>query len=181
MKVRDGGLPGVLVVETRRFTDERGWFCESFNARSLAKALGTDRFVQDNHSCSARGVLRGIHYQIGPHPQGKLVRCTAGRIYDVVVDIRRRSPTCGRWWGIELDAERDEQLWVPVGFAHGFLALVDGSEVQYKVTDYWDPDGERCIRWDDPDLGIDWPVDGQPIVSAKDAAGSAFRQAEVFE
>lgn len=180
MEIRQGGLPGVLLIGLRRFTDERGWFCESYNARVLDEALGIDRFVQDNHSCSARGVLRGLHYQIGAHPQGKLVRCTAGRIFDVVVDIRRSSPGFGRWWGIELDAQGNEQLWVPAGFAHGFLALEDGSEVQYKVTDYWDPAGERCIRWDDPDLAIDWPLQGRPIVSAKDAAGSLFRDAEVF-
>ncbi len=182
MNVRPTTLPGVLVVEPQVFGDARGFFLESFNKKAYEDALGrTLDFVQDNHSSSSRGVLRGLHYQL-PHPQGKLVRVVRGEVFDVVVDLRRGSPTFGRWVGETLSAENKRQLWIPEGFAHGFLVVSAEAEFLYKTTDYWHPEHERCIRWDDPELAIRWPLDGAPpVVSAKDAKGSAFRDAALFD
>jgi dTDP-4-dehydrorhamnose 3,5-epimerase len=173
-------IPEILLLEPCVFGDSRGFFFESFNQREFEKLVGRKaHFVQDNHSRSAKNVLRGLHYQIA-HPQGKLVRVIAGEVFDVAVDIRRGSPTFGRWVGQILSGENKKQLWVPEGFAHGFVVRSGHAEVLYKTTDYWAPDSERCIAWNDPELAIDWPIDGQPLLSAKDAQGSAFRDAEVF-
>jgi dTDP-4-dehydrorhamnose 3,5-epimerase len=162
------------------FGDARGFFFESYNARQFEKLTGERvSFVQDNHSRSSKGVLRGLHYQIR-HPQGKLVRVVSGEVFDVAVDLRRSSPSFGRWTGFRLSGENKRTFWVPAGYAHGFLVLSDTAEVLYKTTDYWAPDHERCIRWDDPHLAIDWPLDGQPLLSPKDAQGSLFAAAEVF-
>jgi len=182
VEVRPTRIPEVVVVEPRVFGDSRGFFFESFNQRKLEASLGRPlRFVQDNHSLSARNVLRGIHYQL-PHPQGKLVRVVRGEVFDVAVDLRRGSPTFGQWVGEALSAENKRELWVPEGFGHGFLVLSEVAEFLYKTTDYWYPEHERCIRWDDSDLRVGWPVGGSPpVVSAKDAAGSPFRSAAVFE
>lgn len=180
MKVIASELPDVLILEPRVFGDERGFFYESFNARAFSEATGLNReFVQDNHSRSQRGVLRGLHYQL-QQAQGKLVRVTAGEVYDVAVDIRRSSPTFGRWVGVHLSAENKRQLWLPEGFAHGFLVLSEYAEFLYKTTDYYAPAHERCIRWDDPSLAIDWPLDSAPQLSAKDQAGLSLADAEVF-
>ena len=180
MKVTPTSLPEVLVIEPQVFGDDRGFFYESFNERAFAKATGLDvRFVQDNHSRSARNVLRGLHYQIR-HPQGKLVRATVGEIFDVAVDIRRGSPSFGNWAGVALSASNRRILWVPAGFAHGFLVTSDYAEVQYKTTDYYAPEHERSIAWNDRDLAIQWPLAGEPILSAKDRAGLALGRAEVF-
>ncbi|HLA31710.1 MAG TPA: dTDP-4-dehydrorhamnose 3,5-epimerase [Pseudomonas sp.] len=173
-------LADVLILEPKVFGDERGFFFESFNARAFEQATGLAReFVQDNHSGSQRGVLRGLHYQL-QQPQGKLVRVTAGAVYDVAVDLRRGSTTFGRWIGVHLSAENRRQLWVPEGFAHGFLVLSEFAEFLYKTTAYYAPEHERCIRWDDPTLGIAWPLDGAPQLSAKDQAGCSFNAAECF-
>jgi dTDP-4-dehydrorhamnose 3,5-epimerase len=173
-------LPGVLILEPRVFGDERGFFFESFNARAFAEATGLQcEFVQDNHSRSQRGVLRGLHYQV-QQAQGKLVRVSAGEVFDVAVDLRRSSPTFGKWVGTLLSAENKRQLWVPAGFAHGFVVLSEFAEFLYKTTDYYAPKHERCIRWDDPSLAIDWPLDGVPQLSAKDQAGLSFAEAQVF-
>jgi dTDP-4-dehydrorhamnose 3,5-epimerase len=182
MQVRATSIPDVVIVEPKVFGDARGFFFESFNQRSLEAALGRElRFVQDNHSLSARGVLRGLHYQ-RPHPQGKLVRVVRGEVFDVAVDLRRGSATFGRWVGENLSAENKRQLWIPEGFAHGFLVVSDAAEFLYKTTDYWYPSDERCIRWDDGDLAIAWPQLGvAPTVSAKDAGGTAFREAQLFD
>jgi dTDP-4-dehydrorhamnose 3,5-epimerase len=181
MKVIPTALSGVLLLEPKVFGDDRGLFMETFNARTFRDLTGCDRpFVQDNHSRSLRGVLRGLHYQFGAHPQDKLVRAVSGEIFDVAVDIRRGSPTYGQWVGEILSAENKRQLWLPVGFAHGFLVLSETAEVLYKVTDYYDPAGERSIRWDDPDIAVRWPYEGTPLLSGKDAIASAFRDAEVF-
>ncbi|MGG6294363.1 dTDP-4-dehydrorhamnose 3,5-epimerase [Leptolyngbya sp. AN02str] len=180
MNVISTEIPDVLIIEPRVFGDERGFFFESFNEKVfLDKADNSVRFVQDNHSRSCRNVLRGLHYQI-QQPQGKLVRAVVGTIYDVAVDIRRSSPTFGMWVGYELSAENKRQLWVPAGFAHGFLVLSDVAEVLYKTTDYYAPQYERCIVWNDPDLAIAWPTDEPPILSTKDQAGSLLTAAEVF-
>lgn len=180
MKVISSELPGVLILEPRVFGDERGFFYESFNARSFEQATGRScAFVQDNHSRSQRGVLRGLHYQL-QQTQGKLVRVSAGEIYDVAVDIRRSSPTFGRWIGVHLSAENKRQLWLPEGFAHGFLTLSEYAEVLYKTTDYYAPAHERCIRWDDPSLAIDWPLAEAPQLSTKDQAGLSLADAELF-
>jgi dTDP-4-dehydrorhamnose 3,5-epimerase len=182
MKATPLALPEVLLLEPRIFSDDRGWFYESFNARSFAEVTGLDvNFVQDNHSRSARGVLRGLHYQLPPAPQGKLVRVVAGAILDVAVDIRRSSPTYGRWVADTLTAENKRQLWVPAGFAHGFVALSDGTEVLYKTTDFYHKAAERSIRWDDPDLAIVWPQDIKPLLAAKDAGAPAFADADTFD
>ncbi|PKM25710.1 MAG: dTDP-4-dehydrorhamnose 3,5-epimerase [Gammaproteobacteria bacterium HGW-Gammaproteobacteria-13] len=173
-------LPDMIILEPRVFGDQRGFFFESFNARSFADATGLQReFVQDNHSRSAKGVLRGLHYQV-QQAQGKLVRVTAGEVYDVAVDLRRSSPTFGKWAGNLLSAENKRQLWVPEGFAHGFVVLSEFAEFLYKTTDYYAPEHERCIRWDDPTLAIDWPLDRAPQLSAKDQAGLSFVDAQVF-
>ncbi len=180
MQVFRSGIPEVLVIEPRVFGDDRGFFYESYNERAFAKATGLDvRFVQDNHSRSARNVLRGLHYQVR-QPQGKLVRASAGEIYDVAVDIRRGSPSFGKWVGIVLSAANRKLCWIPSGFAHGFLVTSDHAEVQYKTTDYYAPEHERCIAWDDRDLAISWPIHGEPVLSAKDRAGRPLKEAEVF-
>lgn len=179
MKVEATILPEVLLLTPTVFSDERGFFFESYNRRAFASATGLDvEFVQDNHSRSVRNVLRGLHYQIR-RPQGKLIRVVAGEVFDVAVDLRRSSPRFGRWVGVHLSAENKRMLWVPPGFAHGFLALTD-AEVLYKTTDYYAPEHERCLRWDDPDLAIAWPVTSAPLLSAKDRQGVAFSQAEVY-
>lgn len=173
--------PDVLILTPRVFRDERGFFVETYNTREFEKATGfTGSFVQDNHSRSARGVLRGMHYQLG-RPQGKLVRATAGEVFDVAVDMRRGSPRFGQWAGVRLSAENMRQLWIPPGFAHGFLVLSETADFVYKVTDYWSPADERCLHWADPTVGIEWPQSAPPIVNAKDAAGLAFAQAEAFD
>jgi len=180
MKVIASELPGVLILEPRVFGDERGFFYESFNARTFSEATGLNReFVQDNHSRSQRGVLRGLHYQL-QQPQGKLVRAVVGEVFDVSVDLRRSSPSFGRWVGVHLSAENKRQLWLPEGFAHGFLVLSEYAEVLYKTTDYYAPAHERCIRWDDPSLAIDWPLESAPQLSAKDQAGLSLADAQVF-
>lgn len=180
MNVIQTALPGVLILEPKVFGDERGFFFESFNQKTLAERAGiATPFVQDNHSRSARNVLRGLHYQIR-QPQGKLVRVTAGEVYDVAVDIRKSSPAFGKWVGASLSAENKRMMWVPPGFAHGFLVLSDYAEFLYKTTDYYAPEFERSIAWNDPDLAIDWPLDAEPQLSAKDKAGMALKDAEVF-
>ena len=181
MKATPLALPEVLLLEPRVFADDRGWFYESFNARSFADATALDvTFVQDNHSRSSRGVLRGLHYQLPPSAQGKLVRALAGSIFDVAVDIRRSSPGFGRWVGETLSAGNKRQLWVPAGFAHGFVALEDGTEVLYKTTDFYDKAAERAIRWNDPELAIAWPTGLTPLLADKDAAAPALAAAETF-
>ncbi|MGB0128510.1 MAG: dTDP-4-dehydrorhamnose 3,5-epimerase [Rhodocyclaceae bacterium] len=180
MKATPSTLPEVLILEPKVFGDSRGFFFESYNRRAFRDATGFDAdFVQDNHSRSAKGVLRGLHYQI-QQPQGKLVRVVAGAVLDVAVDIRRSSPRFGQYGAVELSAENQRMLWIPPGFAHGFLVLSDSADFLYKTTDYWAPQHERCVRWDDADLSIPWPLDGPPAVSAKDAAGALLREAEVF-
>lgn len=180
MKVTPTAIPDLLLVEPKVFGDARGFFFESFNRKAFRDATGIDAdFVQDNHSRSARGVLRGLHYQLR-QAQGKLVRVVRGSVYDVAVDVRKSSATFGRWVGLELSEENQRQLWIPPGFAHGFLVLSDAADFLYKTTDYYAPEHERCIAWNDPTLAIDWPLDGRPQVSAKDAAGLPLGQAEVF-
>ncbi len=180
MNVVDTPLPGVKLIEPRVFGDERGFFLESWNTKTFADAGLDFDFVQDNHSRSARGVLRGLHYQLD-NPQGKLVRVTIGRVFDVAVDLRRSSPHFGRWVGYELSAEKKTMLWVPPGFGHGFVVLSETADFLYKCTTLYSPPDERAIRWDDPDLAIDWRLDGMtPQLSAKDAAASRFAAAEVF-
>jgi dTDP-4-dehydrorhamnose 3,5-epimerase len=181
VQIEPGQLSGILLLTPRKFEDARGWFFESFNQRVFEQAVGRPvSFVQDNQSHSHKGVLRGLHYQL-PQPQGKLVRALVGAIYDVVVDIRKNSPTFGRWEGYELSAANGRQLWVPEGFAHGFYTLTEGAEVMYKTTDYWAPGAERCLKWDDPALAIDWKLDGAPILSDKDRAGLALAEALLFD
>ena len=180
MKVQSTQIPGVLIVEPTVFGDDRGFFLESFNEREM-RNIGIDaHFVQDNHSHSQRNVLRGLHYQIN-QSQGKLVRVVSGEVFDVAVDVRRDSPTFGKWVGVELSAENKRMFWLPPGLAHGFVVLSESADFLYKVTDYYAQEFERTILWNDPDLGIDWPLAGQPILSAKDAAGKFFDEAEVFE
>jgi dTDP-4-dehydrorhamnose 3,5-epimerase len=174
-------LPGVLILEPKVFGDARGVFFESFNARDFAQCTGLDvQFVQDNHSKSAQGVLRGLHYQI-QQPQGKLVRVTRGEIFDVAVDLRRSSPHFGRWVGVQLSADNHRQLWVPPGFAHGSLAINDFAEVLYKTTDYWYPEHERSLLWDDPTVAVQWPLQTTTQLAAKDASGKLLAEADVFE
>ncbi|SOZ98497.1 dTDP-4-deoxyrhamnose-3,5-epimerase [Cupriavidus taiwanensis] len=181
MNIVKTALPEVLILEPKVFGDDRGFFFESFNARQFEDATGLKRdFVQDNHSRSAKHVLRGLHYQI-QQPQGKLVRVVAGTVFDVAVDIRRSSPNFGKWVGVELSAENKRQLWVPEGFAHGFVVLSESAEFLYKTTDYYAPQFERSLRWDDPALAIDWPIDGAPVLSRKDEDAPAFAVAELFE
>lgn len=180
MKIEPTQIPDVLIVEPTVFGDSRGFFFESYNHRTFQKLTGLSvSFVQDNHSRSSRNVLRGLHYQI-QQAQGKLVRVVSGEVFDVAVDIRRASPSFGKWVGEHLSAENKRQLWIPPGFAHGFLVVSDAAEFLYKTTDYYAPEHERCIRWNDPDLAIDWPVKGVPMVSAKDEQGVLFKDAEVF-
>jgi dTDP-4-dehydrorhamnose 3,5-epimerase len=181
MKVIRSAISDVLILEPKVYGDVRGFFFESYNEKILAEVAGiTAHFVQDNHSRSAKNVLRGLHYQI-KQPQGKLVRVIAGEVFDVVADIRKNSPSFGQWAGFNLSAENKRMAWIPPGFAHGFLVLSDSAEFLYKTTDYWVPEYERCIRWNDSDLAVDWPLQGEPVLSAKDQAGIAFRTAEVFE
>lgn len=178
MKVTPTKIPDVLLIEPQVFSDDRGFFFESFNQRKFEEAIGRSvQFVQDNHSQSKRGVLRGLHYQIR-HPQGKLVRVVAGEVFDVAVDIRKSSPTFGHWVGCTLSAENKRQLWIPAGFAHGFMALSDSVEFLYKTTDYWSPQFERCIAWNDADIGIEWPCSTPPIISPKDACGTTLAAVE---
>jgi dTDP-4-dehydrorhamnose 3,5-epimerase len=173
-------LPDVLILEPQVFGDARGFFFESFNARDFAKSTGLDvTFVQDNHSKSAQGVLRGLHYQI-EHAQGKLVRVVQGEVFDVAVDLRRSSPAFGQWTGVTLSADNHRQLWIPPGFAHGFVVLSESAEFVYKTTDYWYPAHERSLLWSDPDVGIRWPIDFAPQLAAKDAAGLPLTQAACF-
>lgn len=173
-------IPDVLLLEPKVFKDDRGFFFESFHQQQFEAALGRRvSFVQDNHSRSERGVLRGLHYQIR-QTQGKLMRVTLGEVFDVAVDLRRSSPTFGKWVGVILSADNKKQLWVPEGFAHGFLVLSDVAECLYKTTDYYAPEHERCILWNDPTLALDWPLHGQPLLSEKDAKGAAFLEADVF-
>jgi dTDP-4-dehydrorhamnose 3,5-epimerase len=174
-------LPEVLILQPKVFGDARGFFFESFNARDFAEATGLNlQFVQDNHSRSSRGVLRGLHYQI-KHAQGKLVRVVAGEVFDVAVDMRKDSPQFGQWTGCHLTAENAKQLWVPPGFAHGFFVMSESADFLYKTTDYWFPEHERCLLWNDPELAIEWPLgDIAPLLAAKDAAGLPLAQADAF-
>jgi dTDP-4-dehydrorhamnose 3,5-epimerase len=173
MKVIQTAIPGLLILEPRVFGDDRGFFFESFNRKVFREATGIDaEFVQDNHSRSEKNVLRGLHYQVAPRAQGKLVRVVHGAVFDVAVDIRKDSPTFGRWVGETLSAENKKQVWIPTGFAHGFLTLTDSAEFLYKTTDYYSPDLERCIAWNDPEIGIEWPLaEDEPILSGKDQLG----------
>jgi dTDP-4-dehydrorhamnose 3,5-epimerase len=173
-------LPGVFILEPRVFGDERGFFLESYNQKAMAAVGITEPFVQDNHSCSSRNVLRGLHYQV-KHPQGKLVRVADGEIVDVAVDLRKSSPTFGSWEAVRLSGENKRMLWIPAGLAHGFRVISEKAHVLYKATDFYAPEYERTLAWDDAQLKIDWGLDGEPIVSAKDQRGVALRDAEVFE
>ena len=181
MNVLSTKTPDVLIIEPKVFADERGFFFESFNKKNFEEATGvTIDFVQDNHSKSCKGVLRGLHYQI-EQAQGKLVRVCKGEVLDITVDLRKSSSTFGQWGGVRLSAENKRQLWVPEGFAHGFIVLSETAEFLYKTTDYYAPEHERCIRWNDVDLAIDWQFDGKPLVSDKDAQAVSFKEAELFE
>ena len=181
MKVTPTAIADVLIIEPKVFGDERGFFYESFNRKAFNEATGLNlNFVQDNHSRSVKGVLRGLHYQI-QQPQGKLVRVVRGSVFDVAVDIRKGSPTFGKWVGVELSEENHRQLWVPAGFAHGFLVTSESAEFLYKTTDYYEPRHERCIAWNDPVIGIDWPDDQSPNLSAKDRFGLGLCCAETFD
>jgi dTDP-4-dehydrorhamnose 3,5-epimerase len=180
MQVKQTPLADAFIIEPQVFGDGRGFFLESFNQQIFEEKIKQSvSFVQDNQSRSAKGVLRGLHYQI-QHPQGKLVRVVHGSVFDIAVDVRRSSKSFGRWFGIELSEQNHRQLWVPPGFAHGFLVLSDSADFLYKTTDYWYPEHERCIRWDDPTIGINWPITGEPALSAKDAQGKKMIEAEVF-
>lgn len=179
MKVTATRIPDVLVIEPKVFGDERGFFLESFNQHAFQVAIGLDlTFVQDNHSRSARGVLRGLHYQL-QQPQGKLVRVVRGAVFDVAVDIRRESPTFGLWAGVELSEHNQRQIWVPPGLAHGFLVLSESADFLYKTTDYYAPQHERAIAWDDPDIAIDWPLTDSPLLSSKDQQAKRLRDADI--
>jgi dTDP-4-dehydrorhamnose 3,5-epimerase len=178
--VTPAAIPDVLVLQPKVFSDDRGFFFESFNARDFRDVTGLAvDFVQDNHSMSLQGVLRGLHYQVG-QPQGKLVRVVQGEVFDVVVDLRKSSPTFGRWVGEVLSADNHKQLWVPPGFAHGFLALSETAEFLYKITDYWYPEHERCLLWNDPAVGIEWPIEA-PRMTSRDAAGTPLAEADLFD
>jgi dTDP-4-dehydrorhamnose 3,5-epimerase len=180
MLVINTAIPDVLIFEPKVYGDSRGFFQESYNPSAFQEATGwAPTFVQDNHSGSAKGGLRGLHYQIR-QPQGKLVRVTAGEVYDVVVDIRKSSPTFGRWVGATLSAENKLQVWAPPGFAHGFLVLSEFAEFLYKTTDFYAPEYERCIRWDDPAIDIEWPLEAEPVLSSKDRQGVSLQQAQLF-
>lgn len=180
MNIISTKIPDVLIIEPKVFGDERGFFFESFNQKTFDEKTGLNiSFVQDNHSKSIKNVLRGLHYQI-QHPQGKLVRVISGKVLDIAVDIRQNSPTFTQWVGVELSDENKKQLWIPEGFAHGFLVLSDTAEVLYKATDYYFPQGDRCIRWNDPDININWNLTESPILSAKDQAGKFLKEAELF-
>ena len=179
MNIRSTSIPDLLILEPRVFEDARGFFFESFNRRELKKAGIDYDFVQDNQSRSTRGVLRGLHYQIR-QPQGKLVRVVRGEVFDVAVDIRRSSPSFGRWVGVTLSEQNKQMFWIPPGFAHGFLVLSETADFLYKTTDFYSPADERTIVWNDPQLSINWPFDGEPVVSTKDAAGRTLGEAEIF-
>jgi dTDP-4-dehydrorhamnose 3,5-epimerase len=180
MKVIPAAIPDVLIIEPKVFGDERGFFFESFNRHTFKELTGVKcDFVQDNHSRSVKNVLRGLHYQI-QHPQGKLVRVCAGEVFDVAVDIRKSSPTFGQWVGVTLSADNKRQMWVPEGFAHGFLVLSEVAEFLYKTTDYWYPEFERSIIWNDPEVGISWPIEDKPVLAKKDESGMLLREAERF-
>ena len=183
MKITLTAIDGLLILEPRVFGDERGFFLESYNQKVFDDALGREvRFVQDNHSRSAKGVLRGLHYQLPPHAQGKLVRVTQGSVFDVAVDMRRSSPTFGSWVGTELSGQNHRQLWLPPGMAHGFLVTSDSADFLYKTTDYYAPQAERSVRWDDPAIDIDWPaLEAAPILSTKDAAAPPLAEAHAFD
>lgn len=181
MKATPLAIPDVYLIEPRVYSDERGFFFESYNQRQFETMIGkTVAFVQSNHSRSMRNVLRGLHYQI-KQPQGKLVRVIAGEVFDVAVDLRRSSNTFGQWVGEILTAENRKQLWIPEGFAHGFVVLSAAAEFLYQTTDYWAPEYERCLRWNDASLAIQWPIDGEPVLSAKDAQGKSLGEAEVYD
>jgi len=180
MQIQKTAIPGLLIIEPQVFGDDRGFFYESYNEKKLAEVAGiTEHFVQDNHSRSAKNVLRGLHYQI-QQPQGKLVRVVVGEVYDVAVDMRRTSATFGQWVGMHLSAANKRMLWVPKGFAHGFLVLSEHAEFLYKTTDFYAPQYERSLLWNDADLAIDWPLSSAPALSAKDAVGISFKAAEAF-
>ena len=180
MNVVKTEIPGLLILEPRVFGDARGFFMESFNARAFQEATGLDvDFVQDNHSRSTRGVLRGLHYQI-QQPQGKLVRVVRGAVFDVAVDLRKASPTFGKWHGVELSEDNNRQLWIPPGFAHGFLVTSESADFLYKTTDYYAPEFERSLAWNDPAVGVEWPLTGEPLLSAKDMAGKPLAECETF-
>jgi dTDP-4-dehydrorhamnose 3,5-epimerase len=180
MQVHKTDLPEVLIIEPRVFGDDRGFFYESFNQRRFQELTGLQsEFVQDNHSRSAKNVLRGLHYQIR-QPQGKLVRVVAGEVFDVAVDMRRASKTFGKWTGVVLSEENKRQMWIPEGYAHGFLVLSESAEFLYKTTDYYAPEYERAVRWNDPDIGVAWPLQGAPLLSAKDKAALSLSEAETF-
>jgi dTDP-4-dehydrorhamnose 3,5-epimerase len=184
MKVTSTAIAGCLILEPRVFSDERGFFYESFNQRVFNQATELEiNFVQDNHSKSSKGVLRGLHYQLPPCAQGKLVRAVSGAVLDVAVDVRKSSPSFGQWVAVELSADNHQQLWLPPGMAHGFLVLSDEAEVLYKATDFYNPAAERIISWDDPSIGIEWPLlnDIRPIISARDLNGTSLSDAELFE
>ena len=175
-------IPEVVLFTPKVFGDERGFFYESFNARAFKEATGLEpEFVQDNHSRSVKGVLRGLHYQLDPHAQGKLVRVVQGEVFDVAVDIRRSSPTFGKWVGAVLSAQNNNQLWIPPGFAHGFITLSDTAEFLYKTTDFYSTQSERCIAWNDPEIGIEWPLDCTPQLSGNDQLGVALKDADLFD
>ncbi|MDY7540427.1 dTDP-4-dehydrorhamnose 3,5-epimerase [Undibacterium sp. RTI2.1] len=181
MKVTPTNLPEVMIIEPRVFGDDRGFFYESFNAKKFAELTGVEtNFVQDNHSMSAKNVLRGMHYQI-QQAQGKLVRVISGEVFDVAVDLRKSSLRFGQWTGVSLSASNQRQLWIPPGFAHGFLVTSDKAEFLYKTSDYWAPEHERCLQWNDPAIGIQWPLENEPVMSAKDQIGKLLADAEVFE
>lgn len=180
MKVTPTAIPDVLIIEPKVFCDARGFFYESFNQKAFNEATGTHyQFVQDNHSRSAKGVLRGLHYQI-QQPQGKLVRVVRGAVFDVAVDIRKSSPTFGKWVGVELSEDNHRQVWIPPGFAHGFLSLSDSAEFLYRTTAYYAPEYERCIAWNDPAIGIKWPIKTEPILSSKDQLGMMLRYVDLL-
>lgn len=181
MKATALAIPDVLILEQQVFGDDRGFFYESYNRKKFREATGVDPdFVQDNHSRSQKSVLRGLHYQLPPRAQGKLVRVVVGEVFDVAVDIRRNSPTFGKWVGAVLSAQNKKQLWIPAGFAHGFVTLSDDAEFLYKTTDFYSPPHDRCIRWDDPAIGIDWPIKGNPVLSGKDREGVGLSQADIY-
>lgn len=181
MQTKTTAIPDLLLIEPTVFGDDRGFFYESYNRQRFAEMTGvTCEFVQDNHSKSAKGVLRGLHYQI-KQPQGKLVRVTSGEVFDVAVDLRKSSATFGKWVGTVLSAVNNRQLWIPEGFAHGFMVLSEHAEFLYKTTDYWAPEFERSLLWNDPAIGIDWPLDGEPLLSGKDKTGTLLANAEVYD
>lgn len=180
MKAIPTEIPEVIIIEPKIFGDDRGFFFESFNQKEFTQATGLDnQFIQDNHSFSPKNVLRGLHYQIN-NSQGKLVRVVIGEVYDVAIDIRKSSPTFGKWVAVHLSEKNKRMLWIPEGFAHGFLVLSPSAHFLYKTTAYYDPSAERCIKWDDPDLAISWPIEEAPILSPKDANGKPFKEAEYY-